>query len=67
MVKDLSIASEAEMVVITGDIDVAYAANVNTKNKELVVPTESKINFENGEALVTLPAQSVVAVIAEIV
>ncbi len=67
VIKDLSIASEAKMVVITGDIDIAYTANVNKKNKELVVPAESKINFENGEALVMLPANSVVAVIAEII
>ena len=39
---------------------------INTKEKEPIVPVESQITFNNGETLVTLPANSVVAIIADL-
>lgn len=64
---DLAIASSAKLVTITGDLDKAHLPNVNTKENEPIVPVESTVTFENGEALLVLPANSVVAVIANLV
>ena len=66
VIKDLAVASAAKAVTITGDIDKAHVPNINTKENEPIVPVESDVVFENGETLVTLPANSVVAVIADI-
>lgn len=66
VIKDLDIAAIAKVITITGDLDKAHVPNVNTKENEPIVPVESTVTFENGEAVVTLPANSVVAVIADI-
>lgn len=66
MVKDVSIANQAKLVLITGNLDEANVPNINTKEKEPIVPVESQITFNNGETLVTLPANSVVAIIADL-
>lgn len=66
VIKDLTVASTAKTVIITGDMDKAHVPNINTKENEPIVPVESSVTFENGETFITLPANSVVAVIAEI-
>ncbi|MBP3339328.1 MAG: alpha-L-arabinofuranosidase [Lachnospiraceae bacterium] len=63
IVKDMDIASEAKVVTITAAPEYANVQNVNKRGNEVVVPVESTVTFENGEAVVTLPAHSVVAVI----
>lgn len=66
IVKDVNVASNAKVVTITAPKDAAHTPNVNEKNNEVVVPVESSITFTGNEAIITLPANSVVAVIAEI-
>jgi len=66
VINDVNVAKDAKLVVITADKEYANTPNVNAKNNEIVVPVESNIVFENNMALLTLPANSVVAVIAKI-
>jgi hypothetical protein len=66
VIRDETVAAVAKIVTITGDLDKTHVPNVNTKENEPIVPVESTVTFENGEAVVTLPANSVVAVIANI-
>ncbi len=65
VIRDVTL-SEATLITITGDESLAHVPNVNTKEKEPVVPVESKLTFQNGEAILSLPANSVVAVVADI-
>lgn len=65
VIKDTTVASNAKVVTITAPAEYAHTPNVNEKNNEIVVPVESEVTFTNGEAIVTLPANSVVAVIAD--
>lgn len=65
-VNDVNVDGAAKVVTITASADYAHTPNVNEKNNEIVVPVESTITFENGETVITLPANSVVAVIAGI-
>lgn len=67
IINDVNIASEAKVVTITAAPEFVHVPNVNVKNNEIVVPKESSVSFSNGEAIITLPANSVVAVIADIV
>lgn len=65
ILKDLDIEATAKTVVITADEQYANVPNVNKRGNEIVVPVEDSINFTNGEAVITLPANSVVAVIVK--
>ena len=67
VVSDVKVAGIAKLVTITGDITDAHTPNVNTKQKEVIVPVESAVTFENGQAVINLPANSVVAVILDLV
>ena len=64
VVKD-AVLSDAKVITITGDLDKAHVPNVNTKENEPIVPVESSTTFENGETVIVLPANSVVAVVAK--
>lgn len=66
VVSDVKVADTAKLVTITGDITDAHTPNVNTKQKEVIVPVESAVTFENGQAVINLPANSVVAVILDL-
>ncbi len=66
VVNSANVSGVAKIVTITADKKFAHTANVNEKNNEVVVPVESEITFTNNEAVITLPANSVVAVIANI-
>lgn len=67
VIKDVDVIANAKVVTITGDIEKAHVPNVNTKENEPIVPVESSAVFENGSTVITLPANSVVAVIADLV
>lgn len=64
IINDVSVAAEAKVVTITAPAEYAHTPNVNTKNNEIVVPVETTASFVNGETVITLPANSVAAVIA---
>ena len=67
VVNDVKIADKAKVVTITAPAELAHTPNVNEKNNEVVVPCESSASFTDGMSVITLPANSVVAVIADIV
>lgn len=67
VVNDVNVASTAKVVTITASPEFAHTPNVNEKNNEVVAPVESTASFSDKEAVITLPANSVVAVIADII
>ena len=66
VINDVAVMSNGKLVTITAPIEAAHTPNVNEKNNEVVVPVESEITFTDNAAVITLPANSVVAVIADI-
>lgn len=63
IIKDMNVDGAAKVVTITAANEYAHVQNVNKRDNEIVVPVESTVTFTNGEAVVKLPANSVVAVI----
>ena len=55
--------ASAEVVMLTADKDLAGVANVNTKEKEYVVPVKYQIAVNNQTAEILLPANSVAVVV----
>lgn len=66
VLSSLSVQNTAKVVTITGDASIAHTANVNQKNNEPIVPVESTLTFNNNEATIALPANSVTCVILDI-
>ena len=55
--------ASAEVVMLTADKDLAGVANVNTKEKEYVVPVKYQTAVNNQTAEILLPANSVAVVV----
>lgn len=66
VLSSLNVKNTAKVVTITADPSLAHVANVNEKNNEHVVPVESTLTLNGNEALISLPANSVVCVILDI-
>ncbi len=63
VVKDAVVNSVAKTVVITAPDEFAHKNNVNEKETEVVKPVEGTVTLLNNEAVITLPANSVMCVI----
>ncbi|MBP3952506.1 alpha-L-arabinofuranosidase C-terminal domain-containing protein [Halalkalibacter suaedae] len=57
--KDLNIADKAKWVTVTGDASLVHTPNVNKKDAEQIVPSETEIKLAGNSATITLPANSV--------
>ncbi|MFQ9933872.1 MAG: hypothetical protein ACLRVQ_05515, partial [Lachnospiraceae bacterium] len=66
VIKDTAVLNAGKTITVTGPLESAHTPNINEKNNEVIVPVEGDVIFKNGEAVITLPANSVVAVIADI-
>jgi alpha-L-arabinofuranosidase len=64
--KDLNVASEGRMITVTGDASLVHTPNVNKKNSEQVVPSESDITLEDNCTEVTLSANSVNVIVLDV-
>ncbi|WP_088104871.1 alpha-L-arabinofuranosidase C-terminal domain-containing protein [Halalkalibacter urbisdiaboli] len=64
--KELNVAAEGRMITVTGDSSLVHTPNVNKKNAELVVPSETKIKVDDNCAVVTLSADSVNIIILDV-
>jgi alpha-L-arabinofuranosidase len=64
--KDLNVADTGKMVTVTGEESLVHTPNVNKKNDEKVVPSESELNLDNNCAVVKLPANSVSVMILDL-
>lgn len=66
VIKDTAVLNAGKTITVTGPLESVHTPNINEKNNEVIVPVEGDVIFKNGEAVITLPANSVVAVIADI-
>lgn len=57
--KDLNVDTTGRMITVTGDESLVNTPNVNKKNAELVVPSETEIKLDDNCAVVPLSANSV--------
>ncbi|MBM7602842.1 alpha-L-arabinofuranosidase [Metabacillus crassostreae] len=57
--KDLAVAEKGRLITVTGDESLVHTPNVNKKNAEQIVPSESEISLDDNYAVVTLAANSV--------
>jgi len=55
----LKVANKAEIITLTGEDELVHKPNVNTKEKEWVVPVSNKLAVKNNVLEVVLPANSV--------
>lgn len=60
---NLDVASKAEVITLTGEEELVHKPNVNTKEKEWVVPVSKKATVKNNVLEVVLPANSVNVVV----
>ncbi len=61
----LTVKKKAEVFVLTGDEELVNKPNVNTKEKEWIVPAAGKAVIKNNVLELTLPANSVNVVVFE--
>ena len=61
----LSVADKAEVITLTGEEELVHKPNVNTKEKEWVVPVSQTASVKNNVLEVVLPANSVNVVVLE--
>ncbi len=66
IIKDAVVDSNAKLITITGDASIAHVPNVNTKDAEPVVPIESNITISNNSVILSIPANSVNALVVPI-
>ncbi len=57
--EDLSVATDAEWIVLTGDEELVHTSNINTKEGELVKPEAKQLVVNGNDIEVELPANSV--------
>ncbi|MDQ0233471.1 alpha-L-arabinofuranosidase C-terminal domain-containing protein [Metabacillus malikii] len=57
--KDVSVSTEGKIITVTGDESIVHTPNVNKKNAEQVVPSETALKLNDNDAVVTLAANSV--------
>ena len=55
----LAVANKVEIITLTGEAELVHKPNVNTKEKEWVVPVSNKATIKNNVLEVVLPANSV--------
>ncbi|GMK38564.1 hypothetical protein PCCS19_16180 [Paenibacillus sp. CCS19] len=65
--RDLNVASSAQLITLTGDEAIVHTPNVNKKNAELVQPSESQLHIVGDSAVLTLPANSVSVIVFDLV
>lgn len=61
----LSVAAKAELITLTGEEELVHRPNVNTKEKEWIVPVSKKVNVKKNVLELVLPANSVNVVVLE--
>ena len=61
--ENLHVANKAEVITLTGGEELVHKPNVNTKEKEWVVPASNKLTVKNNVLEVVLPANSVTVVV----
>ena len=59
----LKVANKAEVITLAGEADLVHKPNVNTKEKEWVVPVSNKAPVKNNVLEIVLPANSVNVVV----
>jgi alpha-L-arabinofuranosidase len=64
--KDLNLAVAGKMITVTGDESLVHTPNVNKKNAEQVVPSETEIQLDDNVAVVTLAAHSVNVIVLDL-
>ncbi|KAB8139383.1 alpha-L-arabinofuranosidase [Gracilibacillus oryzae] len=64
--KDLNVAPQGKMIIVTGDESIVDTPNVNKKNAEQVVPTETVIKLDEDRSVVALSANSVNVIVLDI-
>jgi len=65
-IKDLKVAKEGKIIVLTGASELVHIPNVNRKNDEVIVPKEYEIELNNETAVINLPAKSVNILVLDI-
>lgn len=63
--EELDLKEEGEWITLTGDLELAHMSNVNTREKEEIVPKQEKICLKDHQITVKLPAQSVNVLVFE--
>ena len=61
----LKVANKADVITLTGDAELVHKPNVNTKEKEWVVPVSNKATVKNNVLEAVLPANSVNVIVFE--
>lgn len=64
---DEKISSAAKLILLSGEEGTAHVPNVNTRESETVVPETFAVSMENGRTELTLPPQSVAALVCDII
>jgi hypothetical protein len=64
--KDLYVEVDGRMITVTGDEALVHTPNVNKKNAEMIVPSETEIKLDDNGLVVTLSANSVNVIILEV-
>ena len=59
----LKVADKAEVITLTGEAELVHKPNVNTREKEWVVPESRKVTVKDNVLPVVLPANSVNVVV----
>ena len=62
---NLAVKNRAEVIVLTGESELVHKPNVNTKEKEWVVPVSTKATVKNNALELVLPANSVNVVVLD--
>ena len=62
---NLAVKNKAEVIVLTGESELVHKPNVNTKEKEWVVPAGTKATVKNNALELVLPANSVNVVVLD--
>ncbi len=66
LLKDLNVAEEGRMITVTGDESLVHTPNVNKKNAEQIVPSETEITLDDNCVVVTLSAISVSVIVLDV-
>jgi hypothetical protein len=66
ILKDLYVEEEGRMITVTGDESLVHTPNVNKKNAEQIVPSETEIKLDDNCVVVTLAANSVNVIILNV-
>ncbi|OLS33828.1 alpha-L-arabinofuranosidase C-terminal domain-containing protein [Bacillus sp. MRMR6] len=66
MLKELSLTAAGKMITVTGDESLVHTPNVNKKNAEMVVPSETEIQMDDNCTVVTLAAHSVNVIVLDL-